>query len=161
MSRDADPADFRRLLGHFATGVTVLTARAPDGAPAGMTVNSLASVSLVPPLVSVAIDRTADVHDVLTAAKRFVINILDATQEGHSRRFAQSEVDRFDGVGWHPAPDGEPILDGVLAHIECEHFATHPAGDHTILVGRVTGGATRSGSPLLYYRGGYAGLGPG
>ncbi|MGH7589819.1 MAG: flavin reductase family protein [Gemmatimonadales bacterium] len=161
MTRDADPADFRRLLGHFATGVTVMTTRAPDGAPAGMTVNSLASVSLAPPLVSMAIDRTADVHDVLIGAPRFVVNILDAGQEGLSRRFAESETDRFDGVGWHPSSDGEPIIDGSLAHIECEHFAVHPAGDHTILVGRVTGGGTRAGSPLLYYRGGYTGLGPG
>lgn len=161
MSRDADPADFRRLLGHFATGVTVLTTRAPDGTPAGMTVNSLASVSLLPPLVSVSIDRTADVHDVLVAAPRFVINILEAAQEGHSRRFAQSETDRFHGVGWHPSPEGEPVIDGALTHIECEHFAAYPGGDHTILVGRVIGGTTRAGAPLLYYRGGYTGLGPG
>ncbi|HET7023943.1 MAG TPA: flavin reductase family protein [Gemmatimonadales bacterium] len=161
MTKDADPADFRRLLGHFATGVTVLTTRAPGGGPAGMTVNSLASVSLLPPLLSVSIDRTADVHDVLVHASRFVVNILDAGQEGLSRRFAQSESDRFAGVGWHPSTDGEPVLDGALAHIECEHFAVHPGGDHTILVGRVTGGATRGGSPLLYYRGGYTGLGPG
>ena len=161
MSRDADPADFRRLLGHFATGVVVLTIRADDGTPAGMTANSLASVSLIPPLISVAIDRTADVHDVLIRAPHFVVNILDAAQEGHSRRFAQSESHRFDGIGWHPSDSGQPVLDGVLAHIECDREASHPAGDHTILIGRVTGGATRSGSPLLYYRGGYAGLGPG
>lgn len=161
MSQDTDPADFRRLLGHFATGVTVLTTRTADGTPAGMTVNSLASVSLEPPLVSVSIDRTADVHDALIGAPRFVINILEATQEGHSRRFAQSETDRFHGVGWHPSPEGEPIIDGALTHIECGHFAAYPGGDHTILVGRVTGGATRPGAPLLYYRGGYTGLGPG
>lgn len=161
MTADIDPADFRRLLGHFATGVAVLTTRAPDGAPAGMTVNSLASISLLPPLLSVSLDRTADVHDALVGAPRFVVNILGDGQEGLSRRFAQSESDRFEGVGWRPSSDGEPVIDGTLAHIECEHFAAYPGGDHTILVGRVTGGRTRSGSPLLYYRGGYTGLGSG
>ncbi|MGB7212217.1 MAG: flavin reductase family protein [Gemmatimonadales bacterium] len=161
MTEDADPADFRRLLGHFATGVAVLTTRAADGAPAGMTVNSVASVSLAPPLLLVSIDRTADVHDVLIRAPRFVVNILGAEQEGLSRRFAQSESDRFDGVGWRPSSDGEPVLDGTHGHIECEHFAVYPGGDHSILVGRVTGGTTRGGTPLLYYRGGYTGLGPG
>lgn len=161
MNPDIDPAGFRRLLGHFATGVVVVTTTGADGSPAGMTVNSVASVSLVPPLLSIAIDRGADVHDLLVAAPRFAVNILSAAQEEHSRRFAQSETHRFDGVGWHRSPDGPPVLDGVLAHIECEHHASHPAGDHTILIGRVVGGAAHRDHPLLYFRGGYTGLGPG
>jgi flavin reductase (DIM6/NTAB) family NADH-FMN oxidoreductase RutF len=151
-----DPARFRELLGRFATGVTVLTVRAPSGDPAGMTASSLASVSLEPPLVSVCVDHAADLHDLIVASSEFVVNILESRQEELSRRFAGEAHDRFAGVGYHIGPEGQVRLDGTLAHIECEQFATYPAGDHTIIVGRVIGGGTREGQPLLYYRGGYA-----
>ncbi|MFI5235513.1 MAG: flavin reductase family protein [Gemmatimonadales bacterium] len=149
------------MLGRFTTGVTVLTCLGPAGELVGMTANSLASVSLAPPLLLLSIDRAADAHGALVQAPRFIVNILAAPQEGLSRRFAESGADRFNGVGYHLAAGGEPILNGALAHIECDHDATHPGGDHTILIGRVTGGATADGAPLLYYRGGYTGLGPG
>jgi flavin reductase (DIM6/NTAB) family NADH-FMN oxidoreductase RutF len=123
-----------------------------------MTASSLASVSLQPPLVSVCVDHTADLHDLIVAATEFVVNILESGQEELSRRFADQHEDRFDGVGYHPGADGQIVLDGALAHIECARFATYPGGDHTIVVGRVIGGDTRDGHPLLYYRGGYAAL---
>jgi flavin reductase (DIM6/NTAB) family NADH-FMN oxidoreductase RutF len=151
-----DPARFRQLLGRFATGVTVLTVRDPAGQPAGMTASSLASVSLEPPLVSVCVDHAADLHDLIVAAPEFVVNILESGQEELSRRFADKHEDRFAGIGYHAGPDGQIFLDGALAHIECERFAEYPGGDHTIIVGRVIGGDTRDGHPLLYYRGGYA-----
>jgi flavin reductase (DIM6/NTAB) family NADH-FMN oxidoreductase RutF len=123
-----------------------------------MTANSLASVSLHPPLVSVCIEHTADLHDAIAGSERFVVNILERTQETLSRRFADPHEDRFDGVGYHRNPDGLILLDGALAHIECERYAAYPGGDHTILIGRVIGGGTADGRPLLYYRGGYATL---
>ena len=155
---DIDPAEFRQLLGRFATGVTVVTTLDGAGRPHGMTANSLSSVSLHPPLVLVAIEKIAVLHPVIIAAPRFVINILEEAQETLARRFARKEDDRFDGIGYAPNPDGIPVLHGVLAHIECQRSAVHEAGDHTIVVGRVTGGAVREGRPLAYFRGGYTGL---
>ena len=145
-------------MGRFATGVTVLTVNGPDDRPLGMTASSLASVSLVPPLVSVCVDHQAELHDAILAAPVFVVNILENGQEVLSRRFADQHEDRFDGVGYHRSPAGEVLLDGALAHLECDRFASYPAGDHTIILGRVIGGSTGEGRPLLYYRGGYGSL---
>ncbi len=156
-----DPAEFRQLLGRFATGVTIITLTLPDGQPAGMTANSLTSVSLDPPLLLVCIDHAAELYDALLAAPGFVINILEASQETLSRRFATKHLDRFDGIGYDTSPEGQPILDGVLASIECSPHATFPAGDHTIVVGRVLRGSAADGTPLVYFRGGYTGLNHG
>lgn len=154
-----DPAQFRELMGRFATGVTVLTVNGAGDRPLGMTASSLASVSLIPPLVSVCIDHHAELHDTIAAAPVFVVNILESRQEALSRRFADRHEDRFDGVGYQRSPEGLVLLDGALAHIECDRFASHPGGDHTIIIGRVIGGSTGDGRPLLYYRGGYGALG--
>jgi flavin reductase (DIM6/NTAB) family NADH-FMN oxidoreductase RutF len=156
-----DPDLFRQLLGHFATGVTVITTDAPDGNPAGMTANTLASVSLDPPLISVCVDHANDMHHTLGIVERFTINILSASQEAISRRFAELGTRRFDGIGLWRNRQGGIVLEGVLAHIECEKVAEHPAGDHSIYIGRVVGGRTNEGEPLLYYRGGYAGMARG
>jgi flavin reductase (DIM6/NTAB) family NADH-FMN oxidoreductase RutF len=156
---EIDPPLFRQLLGRFATGVTVLTTRNQSGQPVGMTASSLASVSLNPPLVSVGVDVSADMHQALSASGVFVINILAADQEELSRRFADlSAEERFTGIGWQETPGGLILLRGALAHLECERYADFPLGDHTLFVGRVTGGAVSDGEPLLYYRGGYAAL---
>ena len=99
-------------------------------------------------------------HALIARRREFVVNILASGQEELSRRFADQHDDRFEGIGYHATPDGLVLLDGALAHIECERFAAYPeAGDHTIFVGRVIGGDAREGRPLLYYRGGYAALG--
>ncbi len=153
--RDVDPAEFRHLCGHFATGVVILTAVDAAGRPAGMTANSFASVSLVPPLISINVDHAADMHGVLLAAPRWTVNVLESAQEPLSRRFAGNVGPRFDGVGYQLDDRGHLALDGVLATICCERHAHFAAGDHTIFVGRVTGGAVHPGRPLLYYRGGY------
>lgn len=156
---DVDDAQFRQLLGRFATGVAVITVTAPDGRPHGMTANSLASVSLHPPLVSLAIDHLAELHDLILRGDVFVANILSSHQEALSRRFADPHDDRFDGIGYSVSRTGGILLDGALAHIECARQHTVETGDHTIVIGRVVGGATRDGRPLLYYRGGYGALG--
>lgn len=152
---DIAPPEFRRLLGHFATGVTIITLVRPDGRPAGMTASSLASVSLEPPLVSVCVGLDAEIHPLLAGADRWTVNVLADDQEALSRRFAEADGNRFDGIGYATTPGGLVLLAGALAHIECEPYAHYPAGDHTLFLGRVVGGATNAGSPLLYYRGGY------
>lgn len=142
--------------------MVVLTANEADGRPVGMTANSLASVSLDPPLISICVEHKADMYHAMTAAPEFLVNILSADQEMISRRFAGgNRENRFEGIGYRLSPSGLVILDGILALIECERFAQYPLGDHTLFVGRVTGGATGEGRPLLYYRGGYSELNPG
>lgn len=153
-----DQAQFRQLLGRFATGVTVITARDAEGRPHGMTANSLASVSLEPPLILLSIDHEASMHGLLMTTAAFAVNILSSNQETVSRRFAQDREERFDGVGYQESPRGLILLDGALAHLECERVTTHEAGDHTILVGRVVAGNANEGRPLCYFRGGYASL---
>ena len=154
-----EPPLFRQLLGRFATGVTVLTTRTEGGEPIGMTASSIASVSLAPPLVLVSVDRRHDMHMALEAASHFVLNVLAADQEALSRRFAADEPNRFGGVGFRPNKQGIAVLDGALAHIECEKHTAIPTGDHTVFFGLVVGGSVTDRRPLLYYRGGYAGLG--
>lgn len=156
---DAPPAAFRQLLGRFATGVAVVTTRAPDGRPVGMTASSLASVSLRPPLLSVSIDHAATIHEAILAAPAFVVNVLAESQEAISRRFAEDHPDRFDGIGYRLGEHGLVMIDGAHAWIECDRHDLVEAGDHTIVLGRVTGGTTGEGRPLLYYRGGYGALG--
>ncbi len=153
-----EAAQFRQLLGRFATGVTVVTTLHADGQPAGMTASSVASVSLEPPLLLVAVERSHDMHDALGAAAHFAINILAADQEALARRFAAVEANRFEGVGYREGRHGVPLIDGVLAHIECAKQAAVPGGDHTVFFGLVTGGEVSERRPLLYYRGGYASL---
>lgn len=157
-SPEIDPSEFRQLLGRFATGVTILTILTPDGKPLGMTANSLSSVSLLPPLISVCVNREADLHDVIIKAPEFVVNVLASPQEALARRFSDKHENRFDGIGYRLSPEGLILLDGVLAHIICERYTEYPGGDHTIVIGRVVGGTTREGHPLLFYRGGYAAL---
>lgn len=155
-----DEFRFRDLCGRFATGVTVVTTFDADGAPAGMTVNSFASVSLDPPLISIAIDHAASAFAVLQQAERWTVNILEAHQEVLSRRFSAVGADRFDGVGWRRGPDNELLLDGALAWVVCTRWQRLEAGDHTLLIGQVVGGeAAEHGRPLLYYRGGYSDIG--
>ena len=153
-----EAAQFRQLMGRFATGVSVVTARGAGGHPAGMTASSVASVSLDPPLLLVAVDRQNDMHDALLAAADFAINILAADQEAMARRFAAVEANRFDGVGYREGRRGVPLIDGALAHIECAKHAAVPSGDHTVFFGLVTGGEVSERRPLLYSRGGYARL---
>ena len=157
---DVSPAMFRQLCGRFPTGITVVTTVARDGQLVGMTANSFTSVSLAPPLVSVNVDHAAEMHRHLLQAERFAVNILASGQEALSRRFASEEPDKFHGIGYRSGEAGLPLLDGALAVLVCERHASFEAGDHTIVVGRVVGGETAEGRPLLYYRGGYNDLPP-
>ena len=157
---DVSPDQFRVLCGRFATGVAVITAAGRNGSFAGMTANSFASVSLHPPLISVNVAESAEMYRVLGGASHFVVNILEATQEAISRRFAEDHPARFEGIQFSLNDRGIPVLGGTLATIECERIQWLDAGDHRIFIARVIGGEAREGRPLLYFRGGYPGPGP-
>ena len=152
------PDEFRSVLGKFASGVTVVTTKAADGSDQGMTVSAFCSLSLDPPLVLICIEKTASVYEALTSAPGFVVNVLSAKQEQVARRFSIVDIDRFEGVGFSRSGSGIAVLDDVLAVIECTRSALHDAGDHTIIAGEVEAGRAENGTPLLYYRGGYAQL---
>ncbi len=152
------PDEFRSLLGRFASGVTVVTTKAADGSDHGMTVSAFCSVSLEPPLVLICIEKTASAYEALTTAPAFVVNVLSTKQEQIARRFAEVDIDRFEGVGFSRSGIGIAVLDDVLGIIECNRCAEHDAGDHAIIIGQVESGRSGDGKPLLYYRGGYAQL---
>jgi 3-hydroxy-9,10-secoandrosta-1,3,5(10)-triene-9,17-dione monooxygenase reductase component len=150
-----DSAKFRQVLGHFPTGVTVVTA-APDSGPVGMAVGSFCSVSLDPPLVAFFPGKTSASWPGIEEAGSFCVNVLAEDQEDLSRRFASTDLDKFTGLGWKPAPSGAPLLDGVLAWIDCDIEVVAEAGDHWSVTGRVRDlEVVHDGAPLLFFRGGY------
>ncbi len=142
-------------MGHFATGVAVITSRDVDGRPYGFTANALCSVSLDPPLLLVCVDKRADSHTALGRAGVFVVNILGQQHEELSRRFAVSGGDKFGEVSHRVGCNGAPVLDGVLGVVECRVVAAHDGGDHTIYVGRIEHLEASEGDPLLFFRGKY------
>lgn len=154
-----DQSEFRRVMGHFATGVTVVTTLDAEGRPCGLTANAVSSVSLDPPLVLICVDKKAETAACFTASGVFTVNVLSEAQEGLSRRFAKSGPDKFTGVGFRTGSNGAPVLDGVIARIECRIRQSVDAGDHTIHVGEAGEiGVEGELDPLLYFRGGYRNL---
>lgn len=151
-----DQATFRSVLGRFASGVSVVTTVDENGNDHGMTVSAFCSVSLDPPLVLASIQDDTDMYAVLQTVDYFGVNILESDQEAISRRFAEHEGDRFEGIGYSRGASGVAILDGVLAHAECRIVERHVAGDHMLFVAEVEDAAVSGDRPLLYYRGGYA-----
>lgn len=149
------PADFRQVLGHFASGVTVVTTTDGEGRPTGLTASAFTSVSLDPPLILVCVDHKSQTYPWLLDRGRFAVNVLTVEQEALSRRFASTRLDKFDDIPHGLSAHGLPVIDGALAHLECTTVNTHVEGDHTIFVGLVEGAATCTGDPLLYYRGRY------
>ncbi|MDA3648906.1 flavin reductase family protein [Saccharopolyspora indica] len=155
-----DQAAFRRVLGHFGTGVAVITGM--DGErPVGFACQSFAALSLDPPLVLFCPARTSRAWPALERAGRFCANVLSESQQPVSTVFGRSGENKFAEVSWSRAPSGAPVLTGALTWIDCTIETVHEAGDHYIVIGRVeTLGETRPERPLLFYRGAYAGLGP-
>lgn len=150
-----DSVTFRTVLGHFCSGITVVTA-VDGGVPVGLTCQSFSSVSLDPPLVLFVPSKAASSWPRIRQAGHFCANVLGEAQEELGRRFAIKGADKFAGVGWRPGPSGAPVLDGCLAYVDCSLEAVHDGGDHDIVVGRVLDLAvTTEGGPLLYFRGGY------
>ncbi|HUY07364.1 MAG TPA: flavin reductase family protein [Acidimicrobiales bacterium] len=147
---------FRLALGNFATGVTIITST-DDGEPVGMSANSFTSVSLDPPLVSFCAALTSTTYPRISASERFCVNVLSEFQEDIARTFAQREVDRFANVPFTRSPLGSPVLEGVVAWIDCSIEQEHQAGDHLIVVGRVRAlNVEFHRLPLLYFRGQFA-----
>ena len=149
-----DPVPFREIMGHYPTGVTVVTASDQDGTPVGLTANSVTSVSLDPPLVLVCVSEKSSSLQAILASGGFAVNILGAGAADTAVRFAENtdRSDRFEGVGFSIKEGGGPVLEGVVAWIACGLYRTFEAGDHVILVGRVRDGAAAGGDPLLFFR---------
>lgn len=152
-----DSTRFRRVLGHFATGVVAITAVDPDtGQPTGLAANAFTSVSLDPPLIAFCVAHTSSTWPKLRAAGLLGVNVLAADQLAVCRQLATKGAEKFRDLRWAPSPAGAPLLEEALAWIECEIQAEHPAGDHVIVVCRVRQLGHRTGqAPLLFFRGGY------
>ena len=149
------PEHYRATLGHFCSGITVVTASGDDG-PAGMTCQSFCSLSLDPPLILVCPGRGSSSWPRIEPVGSFAVNVLAEDQEELCRGFAAKGGDKFAGIGWSPGPiTGSPVIAGSLAWIECRLEVLHDAGDHLIAVGRVLDLQAREGRPLLFFRGGY------
>ncbi|HWG64587.1 MAG TPA: flavin reductase family protein [Streptosporangiaceae bacterium] len=154
-------AQFRHAIGHFATGVTVVTSLGPDGEPVGTTANAVSSLSLDPPLVLVCFDRTSLTLEAVLAHGAFAVNVLAAPQRHLSANFARRGLAAaWDGVLHRPGPTGSPRIDGVLAALECTVEHRLPGGDHDIIVGRVRDveAGPDQESPLVFWRGSYVSL---
>ncbi|HEY6698106.1 MAG TPA: flavin reductase family protein [Acidimicrobiales bacterium] len=155
-SSAVDGARFRQVLGHFPTGVTVVTASTDEG-PVGLCVGSFTSVSLHPPLVAFCAGDSSTSYPRIEAAGHFCVNILAEEQEEVARVFADKGDDKFAGIGWRPSVvTGAPVINDVLAWIDCRIEAIHEAGDHWIVVGRALDlEIGHEGGPLVFFRGGF------
>ncbi len=152
-----DELRFREVLGHFASGLTVVTAMEDDG-PVGFTCQSFSALSLDPPLIVLAAAKTSTSWPKVVKAGFFCVNILMAGQEALGRSFAASGTNKFAGVPWTTAATGAPVLEGVLAFIDCSLVDIHDAGDHELVTGRVIEVGTGQGEPLIFYRGQFGGF---
>ena len=157
MPIDADT--YRKTLGLWATGVTIVTAKAGDTVH-GMTASDFAGVSLAPPLVMVCVDKNANTLSVIEKGRNLCVNLLEASQDALSNKFAskKQEWTRFEGLDCATAVTGAPLIPGALASLDCNVVAMHDAGDHVIVVGQVEEVVQGKGDPLLYYDASYRGL---
>src|SRR5580700_2099676 len=161
-SAEVGASEFRQAMGHFATGVTVVTSIGDDGDPVGTTASAVTSLSLAPPLVLVCFDRASLTLRAIRTHGAFVVNVLAAPQKPLSANFARRGLAAaWDGVRHRPGPTGSPRLHGVIATLECAVEHRLPGGDHEIVVGRVLAveSGNGDGDPLLFWRGRYASLG--
>lgn len=152
-----DERMFRRTVGTFATGISVVTSINPDGGlPVGLTVNAFSSVSLDPPQVLVCLGRQSTSIEPIKAHGYFAVNILSSTQKDISIRFANKSDDKWGGVDYSPGLEGIPLLAGCIAHLQCSVVSTVVSGDHVIVIGEVVQADHNvSGAPLVYFRGAY------
>ena len=150
---------FFRLMGSFASGVTVITSLDEDGVPRGFTASAFCSLSLDPPLCMVGVDLRTETLPAIQSSRGFVVNILADDQQEISQRFASKVADKFAGLSYREGPlTGAPIFEGALAWVECRVAEILPGGDHVIVVGEIQGGETSEGAPLLYFRSRYRNL---
>jgi len=154
-SSSIDPRDFRNALGTYATGVTIITAAGTDGKPYGLTCNSFASVSLNPPLVLWSLVLYSSSLSVFQNAGHFAVNVLGASQQALSNKFAKSAEDKFVGVAWTPGIGNAPLLHDCVASFQCRAINRYYGGDHVIFLGAVEAYAYTRNEPLLFARGSY------
>jgi 3-hydroxy-9,10-secoandrosta-1,3,5(10)-triene-9,17-dione monooxygenase reductase component len=147
--------ELRRVMGHFATGVTVITTKDQDGAPQGLTANAFMSLSLNPPLILISVDKGATCYACFAPQNGFTVNFLSDDQEEISRRFATKGIDKFAGLQWQEGTNGAAILDGVLGYVECKVTQCYDGGDHTIVLGEILNVSATGERPLLFFKGKY------
>ncbi|MDF0729523.1 flavin reductase family protein [Pseudomonas entomophila] len=155
-----EPLRFRQALGHYASGITVITSHM-EGEPVGFTCQSFYSVSMSPPLVSFSVMSSSASYPRIRQAGRFAVNILSGEQMEISNQFARRGTDKWQGVEWQVSPLGNPIIAGSLHWLDCEIHAEHAAGDHLIVIGEVKAlnlHDTAAAQPLLYFKGQYCNL---
>jgi flavin reductase (DIM6/NTAB) family NADH-FMN oxidoreductase RutF len=150
-----EPQELRRVMGHFATGVTIITTQDKDGTPNGLTANAFMSLSLNPPLVLISVDKGATCYACFQLQNGFTVNFLSEDQEDISRRFATKGIDKFAGLQWHTGSNGAAIIDGALAYVECRITQCYEGGDHTVVVGEILDARATGDRPLLFYKGKY------
>ncbi|MEA2346480.1 MAG: 3-hydroxy-9,10-secoandrosta,3,5(10)-triene-9,17-dione monooxygenase reductase component [Thermoleophilaceae bacterium] len=151
-----DPVWFRKVLGQYPTGVCVVTGIGVDGEPTGLVVGSFSSVSLDPPTVGFFPDRASSSWPKIRPSNAFCVNVLAQDQEDLCRQFAAVGGDKFAGVSWRPAASGSPVIDHVVAWIDCELAGVHDVGDHDLVLGLVLElDIERPSNPLLFFQGGY------
>jgi flavin reductase (DIM6/NTAB) family NADH-FMN oxidoreductase RutF len=150
-----DRRAFRRALGHFPTGVTIITARGPNGEAVGLTVTSFNSVSLRPPLILWSLGLHSPNLPVFRECRNFAVNVLAEDQSALAHRFGSSQPAKFDGVPWREGLGGAPLLEGCAAHFECRNEFRHPGGDHLIFVGQVERFESFNRASLLFARSAY------
>jgi len=153
---DFDPKELRKVLGTFATGVTVITTRAPDGTPVGLTANSFNSVSINPPMVLWSLAKSARSRDAFEAASHWAVHILAADQEELANRFATRGTDKFAGLATTPGAGEAPLLPGCVARLQCRTSFKYEGGDHIIFVGEVLAVDHTENAPLVFQAGAYA-----
>ena len=158
-SRTVSQEVFRKVMGLFATGVTVVTFRRPSGRLWGFTVNAFTSVSLSPLQVLFCVDHASESFAIVQESDYFAVNLLSEDQEEISRHFASKMEDRLEGIAYRESAHGLPLLEGCLGSLQCRTVARHAYGDHTIVIGEVLQAETAGGRPLLFYRSHYARLG--
>ncbi|HZT66658.1 MAG TPA: flavin reductase family protein [Acidimicrobiales bacterium] len=154
---DIDAARFRTVVGHFASGVAIITGADGEG-PSGFTCQSFFSQSLDPPLVVISPGKSSTSWPRIGASGAFCVNFLTEEQEALCRAFASSGGDKFRCIGWRPGPTGSPILADVLGWVDCRIERSDEAGDHLLVVGRVVDMGAGPGEPLVFYRGGFGGF---
>jgi flavin reductase (DIM6/NTAB) family NADH-FMN oxidoreductase RutF len=147
--------ELRRVMGHFATGVTVITTTDQSGNPNGLTANAFMSLSLSPPLVLISVDKGATCYGCFALQNGFTVNFLSEDQEEISRRFATKGADKFADLKWHAGSNGAAIIDGALGFVECKITEAHDGGDHTIVVGEIINVQATGDRPLLFFKGKY------
>jgi flavin reductase (DIM6/NTAB) family NADH-FMN oxidoreductase RutF len=150
-----EPQELRRVMSHFATGVTVITTKDGAGNPTGLTANAFMSLSLDPPLVLISVDKSATCYSCFETNNGFTVNFLGEDQEEISRRFATKGADKFAGLQWHLGSNGAAMIDGAIGHVACKITECHDGGDHTIVVGEIIDVSATGDRPLLFFKGKY------